>query len=136
MKLIDYLKEKFKARYFKVLAPDLTSPFVAKNSKYKVQYIENQWVKPILENSGLFVFDSHRQALEALRAVPFGCIYEVEVKNPSYLSLFGLAINSLCDWDIEYYWRRQGKRGWFEEFFGLELDVVAAESVKLVKKVS
>ena len=78
------------------------------NDEYGVTYIKGHWVKPLVKNSSLFVFDTFKSAQNFTKESKWrNCaIFECQVKNPKKIKRFCLSI-----WQMWTFWNlRQQKK--------------------------
>lgn len=139
--------------YYKVLTiePDnrLTSicqidDVVGYDREKALEYLPNQWTRPIIEGSKLFVFDSYLHAIKFAEKMDCtrSAIWECQVKNPLRMN----RIASVRSWYIEEFWyvwmdakaRHANIRNLVSDFahtFNAPNGTFGASAVKLTKEV-
>jgi len=119
-------------KYYKVVSyvkGQLTS-FMTRNSEVTVVYKVGEFVKPLLANSKLFVFDdlSHARMMAGCR----GYIYECEIKNPEKPN------PRIAAWynvdEIRTYWREGIER--LPRSCRTPFNTVLCDEVKLIKEIT
>ena len=122
-----------KKKYYKVLSDGLTSAVT--EFPLKVKYTLNEWVRPNIPGSHLFVFDSLQKA-KNFCGHSSKDIYECEVKNPQklgvFMDYFVLTKDILC----EILKLKNNKKKYRHKIVDIEpLGTVFCSAVKLTKRV-
>jgi len=102
----------------------------------KVEYKLNEWVKPKLENSPLFVFSSLQQAHFHYDQMCADSIYECEVKNPRTIKIIAAILDYYALNNVVRFWKdRKRKKGCKVSSWPAPKGTIICDEVKLTKKV-
>lgn len=102
----------------------------------RVEYKLNEWVKPKLENSPLFVFNSLDKAKSHYTQMSADSIYECEVKNPRRIKVIAAIIDYYALNTVIRFWKnRKRKKGCKVSSWPAPKGTIICDEVKLTKKV-